>query len=177
LPLPDESAALTLGQVGTAQGVRGWVRVRSYTDPPEALFDHEHWQLCSPRNERREVRVLEATPHQQGFRVKLEGVDDRDAAQALVGWRIEVARSEMPPLAEREHYRDDLLGFEVHNLEGSRLGTVAYFVDLPMGQVMVVKDEAVSGTREHWVPAVPKHVVKIDVAARRISVDWPAELG
>jgi 16S rRNA processing protein RimM len=176
LPLPDESDALTLGQVGTAQGVRGWVRVRSYTDPPEALFDHEHWQLRSTRGERRAVRVLDSAPHQQAFRVKLEGVDDRDAAQALVGWLIEVARGEMPPLAEKEHYRDDLLGFEVHNLEGSRLGTVAHYVDLPVGQVMVVKDGNVTGAREHWVPAVPKHVVKIDVAARRISVDWPAEL-
>jgi 16S rRNA processing protein RimM len=176
LPLPDEADALTLGQVGTAQGVRGWVRVRSYTDPPEALFDHEHWQLCSARGERRTVRVLDSAPHQQAFRVKLEGVDDRDAAQALVGSQIEVARSEMQPLAEKEHYRDDLVGFEVHNLEDIQLGTVAHYVDLPTGPIMVVKDEAVSGAREHWVPAVPKHVVKIDVAARRISVDWPAEL-
>lgn len=152
------------------------MRVRSYTDPPEALFDHEHWQLCSPRNERRAVRVLEAAPHQQGFRVKLEGVDDRDAAQALTGWTIEVARNEMPPLEEKEHYRDDLIGFEVVNLEGSRLGTVSHFVDLPTGQVMVSRDSGVPGAREHWVPAVPKHLVKIDVAARRISVDWPAEL-
>lgn len=167
---------MTLGQIGSAQGVRGWVRVRSYTDPPESLFDHEHWVLCSPRGERRPAVIEEAAPYQQGFRVKFEGVDDRDAAQALTGWTIEVAREEMPPLAEKEHYRDDLLGFEVVNLEGRRLGTVSYFVDLPTGQVMVSKDEGVPGAREHWVPAVPKHLVSIDVVARRISVDWPAEL-
>lgn len=169
--------ALTLGQVGPAQGVRGWVRVRSYSDPPEALFEHEHWQLRSPRGEGRTVRVLEAAHHQQDFRVRLEGVEDRNAAEALRGWTIEVAREDLPPLAEKEHYRDDLLGFEVVNLDAVRLGTVAHYVDLPTGAVMVVKDEGAKVAREHWVPAVPKHLVKIDVAARRISVDWPAELG
>lgn len=167
---------LTLGQVGPAQGVRGWVRVRSYTDPPEALFDHEHWQLRSPRGDVRRVRLLQAAHHQRDFRIKLEGVDDRDAAEALKGWMIEVARSEMPALAAKEHYRDDLLGFEVVNLEGVRLGTVGHFVDLPAGAVMVVTDEGAGRTREHWVPAVPKHLATIDVAARRVSVDWPAEL-
>jgi 16S rRNA processing protein RimM len=167
---------LTLGQVGPVHGVRGWVRVRSYCDPPETLFECEHWQLQSPRGERRTVRVVEAAHHQKDFRVKLEGVDDRNAAEALRGWNIEVAREDLSPLGEKEHYRDDLLGFEVVNLEGVRLGTLDYFIDLPTGQTMVVKNDEVQGAREHWVPAVPKHLAKIDVAAKRISVDWPAEL-
>lgn len=151
------------------------MRVRSFTDPPEALFDHDSWELASPRGERRRVRVLESAPYQQGFRVLLEGVADRNAAEALRGWQIEVPRSQLPKLAANEHYREDLVGFEVWNLEGVKLGTVAHFVDLPAGPVMVVKDEGVRGTREHWVPAVPKHVARIDVEARRISVDWPTE--
>jgi 16S rRNA processing protein RimM len=167
---------LTLGQVGPAQGVRGWVRVRSYCDPPEALFEHPHWQLQSPQGERRTVRLIEAAHHQQDFRVRLEGVEDRNAAEALRGWTIEVAREDLPPLAEKEHYREDLLGFEVVNLEGIRFGTVSHFVDLPTGPVLVAKDLGVPGAREHWVPAVPRHLAKIDVLARRISVDWPAEL-
>ena len=70
-----------------------------------------------------------------------------------------------------EHYRDDLVGFEVVNAEGVVLGRVEYFADLPAGAVMVVK-----GEREHLVPASPRHLLKIDADARRIDVDWPAEL-
>jgi 16S rRNA processing protein RimM len=150
--------------------------VRSYCDPPETLFEYERWQLRSPRGESQAVRVIEAAHHQKDFLVKLEGVEDRTAAETLRGWNIEVAREDLPPLGEKEHYRDDLLGFEVMNLEGMRLGTVDYFIDLPGGQTMVVKDDGVQGTREHWVPAVPKHLAGIDIAARRISVDWPVEL-
>ena len=172
---PEISDALTLGQVGTAQGIRGWLLVRSFTDPPETLLEHADWQLESPRGETRSVRLLDGAPYRQGLRVRLEGVNDRDAALALRGWLIKVTRAALPPLAEREHYRDDLLGFEVRNLEGVVLGKVDYFLDLPAGSVMVVRGGQ-AGDREHWVPAVPKHLVKIDVEARGISVDWPAEL-
>ena len=145
--------------------------VRSFTDPPDALLDHDEWILESPRGERRTMKLLEGAPYRQGLRVLLSGVTERNGAQALTGWMIKVVRSALPPLAEREHYRDDLLGFEVANLEGEALGEVSHFVDLPAGSVMVVK-----GAREHWVPAVPKHLHKIDSAQRSIVVDWPSEL-
>jgi 16S rRNA processing protein RimM len=106
------------------------------------------------------------------FRIALcEGITDRDAALGLSGWWVQIARSALPPLEQGEHYRDDLVGFEVANAEGVVLGKVDYFSDLPAGPVMVVK-----GEREHWVPASPKHLLKIEAAARRLIVDWPAEL-
>ena len=149
------------------------MRVRSFTDPPEALLDHAIWKVRSPRGEVRTLKVMESAAEARGLRVRLEGIADRNGAEALRGWEVQVARADMPPLAAGEHYRDDLLGFAVENREGQRLGEVAYFVDLPVGAVMVVKGD---GAREHWVPAVAKHVLRIDVAAKRISVDWPAEL-
>jgi 16S rRNA processing protein RimM len=117
------------------------------------------------------LRLLEGAPHRDRLRVLLSGIEDRDAASALTGWWVRIARSELPPPAEGEHYRDDLVGFEVVNAEGVVLGRVDYFADLPAGAVMVVK-----GDREHWVPAVPKHLLKVDLAAKRLTVDWPAEL-
>ena len=80
-------------------------------------------------------------------------------------------RSALPELEEGEPYRDDLVGFEAVNTEGVVLGRLDYFADLPAGPVMVVK-----GEREHWVPAAPKHLLKVDLAAKRLVVDWPAEL-
>jgi len=100
-------------------------------------------------------------------------VDDRGEAATLNGAVIEVERTALPPLAEREYYRADLVGLRVRNLEGAELGTVSHFVDAPAGVVMVTREE--SG-REHWVPAAPPHLQRVDVATGEILVDWPAEL-
>ena len=104
---------------------------------------------------------------------RLEGVEDRDAAAALTGAVIEVQRGDLPPPGKRQHYRADLVGLAVRNLEGVQLGTVAQFVDAPTGPVMVVKDAA---GREHWVLAKPRHLRKVEVEAGLILVDWPIEL-
>lgn len=175
MPAAAAAPVLTLGQVATAHGIRGWVLVRSFADPQDSLLDYEEWQLAAPNGTIRKVRVLEGAPYQQRLRVRLEGIEDRNAALALSGWKVQIARSEMPRLKKGEHYRDDLLGFEVRNVDGVVLGKVDYFVDLPTGAVMVVKG-ADAGGREHWVPTAPQHLLKVHAAERWISVDWPAEL-
>ncbi len=172
MPVATPAPMLTLGQVGTAHGIRGWVLVRSFADPPDSLLDYDEWQLAAPGGAARTVRLLEGAPYKEGLRVHFEGIEDRNAALALSGWWVRIARSELPPLEAGEHYRDDLAGFEVVNAQGAALGKVEYFADLPAGSVMVVK-----GEREHLVPASPQHLLKIDANARRIDVDWPAELG
>ncbi len=171
MPGATPEPMLTLGQVATAHGIRGWVLVRSFADPLDSLLDHDEWQLVAPNGAVRTMRLLEGAPYKEGLRVLLEGIEDRNAALALSGWRVQIARSELPPLEAGEHYRDDLTGFEVVNVEGVALGRVEYFADLPAGSVIVVK-----GEREHLVPASPQHLLKIDVNARRIEVDWPAEI-
>ncbi|HMA10416.1 MAG TPA: ribosome maturation factor RimM [Steroidobacteraceae bacterium] len=162
---------MTLGQVGAAHGVHGWLMVRSFADPPDSLLDHEEWQLLSPGGKTLQLQLLEGAPHRDRLRVRLSGIDDRDAASALTGWWVQIARSALPPPAEGEYFRDDLVGFDVVNTEGVRLGRLDYFADLPAGAVMVVK-----GEREHWVPAAPRHLLKVDLAQKRLTVDWPAEL-
>ena len=104
---------------------------------------------------------------------RLEGVADRDAAAALTGAMIEVERAALPAPKAREYYRADLVGLSVRNLEGAELGLVSHFVDMPRGAVMVTKR---ADGQEHWVPAQPKHLKKVDLTARAIVVDWPAEL-
>jgi 16S rRNA processing protein RimM len=167
----DAVSFMTLGQIAKAQGIRGWLLVRSFTDPPETLLEYEQWQLVSPSGATRTARLEEGALYRDRLRVRLDGIVDRDGAQALSGWWVQVARGDLPQLDEREHYRDDLLGFEVRNAEGVVLGTVSHFVDLPAGAVMVVK-----GANEHWIPAVPQHLLKVHANERRVSVDWPEQL-
>ena len=171
MPGERTGPALTLGQVGSPHGIRGWVLVRSFADPADSLLDHEEWELAAPDGRTRTIRLLEGAPYRNGLRVLLEGIADRDAAQGLTGWWVRIPRERLAPLAEGQHYRDDLVGFTVRNVEGVELGRVDYFTDLPGGAVMVVKGQA-----EHWLPVTKQHVLRIDAGQRSIEVDWPAEL-
>jgi 16S rRNA processing protein RimM len=162
-----------LGRVGAPFGVKGWMHVDSYTHPPEGLLRYPQWVLRVGSGERITRRLAEGHPQGERLVARLDGVDDRDAASALTGAVIEVQRAELPPPGKRQHYRADLLGLEVRNLEGVALGRVAQFVDAPTGPVMVVKD---AEGREHWVLATRKHLRKVEVDAGLILVDWPLDL-
>ena len=163
-----------VGRLGAAHGVRGWLRVQSFTDPPQRLFEWKRWVLQPPETDKagatREAKLLEARPQGNGWIARLEGVEERDAASRLTGQMILVERDELPPAEGREHYRDDLVGFEAKNVEGALLGVVDHFVDTPGNAVMVIK-----GAREHWVPVTSQHLRSIDKDTRKVLVDWPED--
>lgn len=162
----DSSALIQLGFVGAPFGVRGWVKLRSHTDPPERLLDHR--SLHIGRGGAWTVFRVEASGRSGGaLTAKLAGVGDRDQAQALRGAPICVPRSELPQRASQDYYRADLIGCEVVNLAGTVLGVVGHFIESPAQVLMVVR-----GAKEFWVPAVPQHVRRVDLQARRVIVDW-----
>jgi len=146
--------------------------VESFTDPPEALLDYRQWMVRRMGGARAARTVAEGRPHAGELVVRLDGVEDRQIAQELVGAVIEVARSELPPTKAREYYRADLLGLAVSNREGVDLGVLAYFVEAANGVMMVIKQAA---AEEHWVPAAPQYLWHVDLAAGRIIVDWPVD--
>jgi len=156
--------------VGAPWGVKGWIHVDSYTDPLEGILEYRRWTLRLGSGERIVRGLIEGHPHSDRLVARLEGIEDRDGAAALTGAVIEVARAELPPTGEREYYQTDLVGLTVRNLESAELGKVGYFVDTPTGPMMVVK-----GEREYWIPAVPKHLSKVDLAAGLILVEWPLD--
>lgn len=164
---------IELGRLGAPYGIKGWLHVESHTDPPQRLLEYREWVLRLPSGERITRRLAGARSHGQALVAQLQGVAGRDEAAALTGAVIEVERAALPPLGEREYYRADLVGFGVRNLEGAALGQVSHFVDAPAGALMVSRT---AQGREHWVPAVPRHLRKVDLAAREIVVDWPVEL-
>lgn len=162
-----------LGRVGAPFGIKGWLHVESHTDPAVGLLRYPEWVLRLASGERLTRRLIEGRQHAAGLVAHLEGVDDRGNAAALTGAVIEVERAALPLLAQREYYRTDLLGLRVRNLEGADLGIVSHFVDAPGGAVMVTRD---AGGSERWLRAAPPHLQRVDLAAREILVDWPAEL-
>jgi len=161
-----DSRRIEVGRLGAAHGVRGWLRVQSFTDPPQRLFEWKRWKLQSGG----ELTLLEARPQGNGWIARIEGVEERNAASRLSGQMLLIDRDEFPATTGREHYRADLVGFEVKNLEGALLGTIDHFVDTPGNAVMVIK-----GAREHWVPVTGQHLRSVDKDARRAIVDWPED--
>ena len=162
----EPSAFIELGVVGAPFGVRGWVKFRSFTDPPERLLQHRSVQLgragCWTS-----FRIESSGRSGGQLTAKLAGIDDRDQAQGLRGAQICVLRSELPPRNDSDFYRADLIGCEVVDVAGTRLGTVRHFVETPAQVLMVVR-----GEQEFWVPAVPQHLRRVDLKARRVVVDW-----
>jgi len=165
--MSDETSALIqLGFVGAPFGVRGWIKLRSHTDPPERLLEHR--QLHIGQGTVWQSYRIEASGRSGGsLTVKLAGIEDRDQAQALRGAQVCVPRSELPQRDDRDFYRADLIGCEVVNLDGTSLGNVQHFIESPAQVLMVVR-----GTREFWIPAVPQHLRRVDLQARRVVVDW-----
>jgi 16S rRNA processing protein RimM len=158
---------VVLGRVGAPFGVQGWVKVTSFTEPAAGIAKYARWTLVHG-GEQRQVRVLESKRAGQSIAVKLEGVETREAAQALTGAEVQVDRSELPQAGPKEHYLHDLLGLEAVNREGVPLGRVDGFLDLPAHPVAVLRD----GTRERLVPVVPERLVAVDRAAGRVTFDW-----
>lgn len=149
------------------------MHVDSYTDPPDGLLEYPQWVLRSGSGERVTRKLIEGQPQGDRLVARLDGIEDRDAAARLTGSVIEVERANLPPPGKRQYYMADLVGLAVRNLEGVEMGRVAQFVDAPTGPVMVVKD---ADGKEHWVPASPGYLRKVELDAGLILVDWPLEL-
>jgi 16S rRNA processing protein RimM len=164
----ESPALIQLGVVGAPFGVRGWIKLRSHTDPPERLLDHRSLRI-GRGSVWREYRVEARGRSGGALTAKLAGVEDRDQAQALRGAEVCVPRSELPPRDDKDFYRADLIGCEVVNLEGLGLGVVEHFIETPTQVLMVVR-----GAQEFWIPAVPQHLRRVDLRERRVVVDWSA---
>ena len=165
----DSSALIQLGFVGAPYGVRGWVKLRSHTDPPERLLEHRNLRI-GQGSAWQSYRVEASGRSGGALTVKLAGVGDRDQAQALRGAEVCVPRSELPQRDDKDFYRADLIGCDVVNLEGVGLGVVRHFLETPAQVLMVVQ-----GTQEFWIPALPQHLRRVDLQARRVVVDWTAD--
>jgi 16S rRNA processing protein RimM len=155
-----------LGRVVGVFGVRGWIRLRSHTVPPEGILRYRHWHITG-----REWRVAEGRLQGDTIVAGLEGLADRDAALLLRGATVEVARSALPKPKKGEFYWIDVLGSEVVSTTGAKLGTLQSVTSNGAQDVMVVAGEV-----ERLIPFVVGPIVQnVDPVAKRILVEWDAK--
>lgn len=168
---------VVLGHINGLFGVQGWVKVFSYTRPPENLLGYERWFLGHDETGRqpdwRSFSIVAARPQGKTLIAQLadaqgEVIADRDAAVALLDMEIAVARADMPTLPPDEYYWHDLVGFEVINREAVSLGHVGGMMETGAADVLVVE-----GDCQRLIPFVIGVIVDdVDLAVGRISVDW-----
>lgn len=168
---------VVLGQLGAVYGVKGWLKVQSYTDFADAIFDYQPWHLVR-QGKSQTVQVEEWRRHNKSLIVKLVGVDDRDQAQVMTGADIVIEAKQLPELPADEFYWRDLIGMTVVNTEGYDMGVVDQLMATASNDVMVVKanNNDAFGRTERLVPFIQSlYVVAVDRAAKRITVDWPSD--
>ncbi|MBS0431433.1 MAG: 16S rRNA processing protein RimM [Proteobacteria bacterium] len=158
-----------LGRIVGVHGVRGEVKIESSTEPRLAIFDYAPWLLETAPDVIERIEKAHGRAQGKGVVASLPHVEDRDAAARLIGAKIFVPRAALPEL-QGEFYQDDLAGLEVVNLAGVSFGKVSHLFDTGANLVLVARRE---DGREHLIPYVPDvYVQAVDLAARRVTVDW-----
>jgi 16S rRNA processing protein RimM len=162
-----------MGRVGAPHGVRGAFRVQPLSSETSALLAHRQWWLRRPAGKDWQgYRLREGREQSGALVVELEGIASREDAAALRGMEVGVPRDALPALREDEHYEADLVGMSVVNRAGEKLGEVAGFA--ASGAHPIVRVVA-GDARERLIPWVAPYIDQVDVDARRINVDWPAD--
>jgi 16S rRNA processing protein RimM len=165
---------MQVGHVSGAYGVLGAIRVTPYSGDADSLLKVKTWWLDKPSLH--PVQVRTARMHSGDVVATLVDVKGRDAAEALKGTAISIPRSEFPELPEDEYYWTDLIGLDVVNLQGEALGKVTDMMDNGAQSILRItpmQDESDQGkAQERLVPFVDQFVKNVDMAAKKITLDW-----
>ena len=186
--LPDD--AVEVGRVLDAWGIKGWVKVLAHSSEPQALLAANRWFVQPPEARLRPgfsafkatvaLSVEQCKVHSDALVAKIEGLDDRSAAESLRGARIFLSRSAFAATATDEYYWVDLIGLEVLNRQGEHLGQVRDLMATGPTSVLVLsylieEADGTSRSAERLIPFVSAYVDAVDLAGRRITVDWQAD--
>ena len=161
---------ILLGKISGVFGVKGWVKIYSHTSPIQQIIRYSPLYLKS-RHGWEPVEVENGQKQGKGVIAKLAGVNDRDAAFAMIGSELGIRREQLPELKNDSWYWSDLEGLRVVNTEGFELGYVAWLFSTGSNDVLVVE-----GDKEHMLPWLEPDVIQsVDMEKKELLVDWDPE--
>jgi 16S rRNA processing protein RimM len=171
---PD--SVVTLGRIVGLFGVDGWVKVHSYTRPPQAILEHDVW-LVGKQDDWHRQQLREGRQQGRGIVARLAGTGSREQAATLIGADIGVPLQQLPALAQGEYYWVELEGLRVVNLEGVTLGVVSHLLETGANDVIVVVPEigssaGASAGKDRLIPYVREVVKQVDLESGILRVDW-----
>lgn len=171
---------IVLGRISGVHGVKGWVKVFSHTAPRVKIIGYDHWFLQRNDNDWEKVKIVDGREQGKNIVAWLDGVKDRNQAEALVGAKIAVINEQLKELPKNEYYWRDLIGLAVKTVDDEELGKIDWIFDTGSNDVIVVKNTVKDGndkkTVEHLIPYIMDDVVKsVDLEKSLMVVDWDPE--
>lgn len=159
-----------VGRIGKTYGIKGWLKIHSYTQPTDNLFDYLPWQV-KRAGKWQTVKLTGHKPHGDGFVAKLADVNNPEVAQTWVNADIAVERGQLPDLPDDDYYWQDLIDLQVIDMNGRVLGKVIQLFATGANDVLVV-----NGEKEFLIPYVLEQVIQhIDLDKRQIQVNWDVD--
>ncbi len=169
--MSQASDTIIVGKIGAPYGVKGWVKINSYTETPAGIFDYSPWQL----GDNQTAEVDQWRPHGKSLVAKLVGIDNRDDAERIKNLDINIAAQQLPELGDEEYYWRELTGMQVVTTQGYDLGVVKDVFNTGANDVLQVKSRSndAFGQKERLLPFVFDSVVlSVNKADKVIEVDW-----
>ncbi|PIE41120.1 MAG: ribosome maturation factor RimM [Gammaproteobacteria bacterium] len=167
---------LVLGKLTSAYGIKGWVKVHSYTEPMDNIGTYS--PLWVEHNGQREkIEFEQIKPHGKGLIAKIKGCDTREQTPQYTGAMLVAGKDQLASLESGEYYWSDLIGLTVINEQGENLGKVHHLIETGSNDVLVIRGDISSiDQKERLVPYLPDQVVlHIDIDAQQMQVDWDSD--
>ena len=157
------SGLITVGKISGHFGIKGWVKVISYTQPANNIFSYKAWLINGENH-----TLTQGKTHGKQLIAKLDGFDVREHSEVLIGKDISIEKSQLPELGAEDFYWCDLVGLDVIDQNGQQLGQVHSVFETGANDVLVVK-----GDEEVLIPYIPgMYITTVDTENGRIEVDW-----
>ncbi|MDP2099197.1 MAG: ribosome maturation factor RimM [Methylobacter sp.] len=161
---------ISVGKISGVFGIKGWVKVFSFTDPRENILTYSPW-LLKKGDESKILNVVDGQLQGKTIVAQLDGINDRDRAASLMGWDVFIRQDQLPKTGKNEYYWSELIGLKVETIDGIQLGVVDSLLETGANDVIIVQ-----GERERVIPFLQgQTITTIDLNAGIIIVDWDPE--
>ena len=160
---------INIGKVIGLHGVKGWLKILSFSSPPENIFNYKSL-IISNKYINQIFHIEDSRKQGKKILIKLDNIDDRTSAESLKESDIYIQRSDLPQLSEDTYYWEDLLGFNVFNQNNIKIGNVDSFIETGSNDVLIVKTRK---NKNILIPFIMNKSIKVvNIESHYITVDW-----
>ena len=168
----EDDKKIYLGKITGVHGIKGWLKIQSFSSPPENILNYPSW-IINNQGEEELYSIEQGRKQNNKIVVKLEKIDDRNTAESLINSKIQILRSDLPKLSNENYYWSDLVGLSVLSSEEKVIGKIESLIETGANDVMVIitlKDERI------LIPFVMHEIIKeVNVELNYIKIDWSIE--
>ena len=156
-----------MGKIVGPHGIKGWLKVHPFTEEIGTLSEYPQWLVSEDEKHWASYKVEKTIIKDKTLLVKLSGIHDRNGSESVNKNMIGILKEELPKLDSDTYYWSDLIGLDVQNEAGYYFGTIKTMMETGSNDVMVIK-----GEKEFLIPYLPDVVIKVDLEAKKVLVEW-----